>query len=51
MKQAIGIPMGIDPATFGQILYSYKEEYISSLISSDKTKVRLSHATKQFIDE
>ena len=38
MKQEIGILMEIDPATFWSILllYSYEEEYISSLISSGK---------------
>ena len=42
MKQVIGIPMGIDVAPFwaNPFLYSYQEEYMSSLISSDKIKVR-----------
>ena len=39
MKQAMGIPVGIDPAPFwaNLFLYSYEEEYMSSLISSDKS--------------
>ena len=39
-KQAIGIPMGIDPAPFwvNIFLYFYEEEYISLVTSSDKIK-------------
>ena len=42
IKQAIDISMGIDPAPFWANLFlcSYEEEYMSSLISSDKFKVR-----------
>ena len=34
MEQAIGIPMGIDPALFwvNLFLYSYEEEYMSPLL-------------------
>ena len=48
IKQAIGIPMGIDQAPFLEnlFLYSYEEEYMSSLISSDKIKTRHFHSTK-----
>ena len=40
MKQGIGIPMGIDPALFWEnlFLYFYEEEYMSLLISSDKSR-------------
>ena len=53
MKQAIGIPMGIDPAPFwtNLFLYSYEAEYMSSLISSDKVKARHFHSAKHFIDD
>ena len=39
MKQAMSIPVEIDPAPFwaNLFLYSYEEEYMSSLISSDKS--------------
>ena len=50
-KQAIS--MGIDPAPFwaNPFLYSYEEEYMSPLISSDKIKGRHFHSTKRFIDD
>ena len=53
MKQAIGIPMGIDPAPFwaNLFLYSYKEDYMPSLISSDRINGRHFHSTKRFIDD
>ena len=53
MKPVIGIPMGINLAPFwaNPFLYSYEEEYMSSLISSDKIKVRRYHLTKRFIDD
>ena len=53
MKQTIGILVGIDPAAFwvNYFLYSYKGEYISSLISSDKSKARYFHSTKHFNDD
>ena len=52
-KQAIGIPMGIDPAPFwaNLFLYTYEEAYISSLITTDPVKARHFHATKRFIDD
>ena len=45
--------MEIDSAPFWAniLLYSYEEEYLSSLISSDKIKVRRFHSTKRFIDD
>ena len=51
--QAIGIPMGIDPAPFwaNLFLYFYEEEYMKSLISSNKPKARHFHCTKRFIDD
>ena len=51
MKQSIGIPTGIDSALFwaNLFLYSYGEEYMSSLISSYKNKARHFPSTKRFI--
>ena len=45
--------MGIDPAPFwaNLFLYFYEEEYMKSLISSDKVKARHFHCTKRFIDD
>ena len=53
MRQAIGIPMGIDPAPFwaNLFLYSYEEEYISRLIPLDPGKARHFHSTYRFIDD
>ena len=53
MKQAIGITMGIDLAPFwgNLFLYSYEEEYTSSLSSCGKIKVRHFHFTKRFIND
>ena len=53
LRQKIGIPMGIDPALFwaNLFLYTYEDEYLSELISSDKVKARHFHATKRFIDD
>ena len=53
MRQAIGIPMGIDPAPFwaNLFLYTYEEEYISTIIPSDPRKARRFHSTKRFIDD
>ena len=53
MQLSIGIPTGIDPVPFwtNLFLYSYEEDYISSLISSDKVKARHFHSTKRFIDD
>ena len=42
MEQAIGIP--------DHFLYSYEEEYMPSLIYSDKIKARHFNSTKHFID-
>ena len=53
MRQAIGIPMGIDPAPFwaNLFLYTYEEAYISNLISTDPVKARYLNSTKRFIDD
>ena len=53
MKKAIRIPMGIDPTQFwaNLFLYSYENQCMSSLISSDKIKARHFHSTKHFIDD
>lgn len=53
LRQAIGIPMGIDPAPFwaNLFLYSYETNYMSGLIASDKRKARHFHSTKRFIDD
>ncbi len=53
LRQAIGIPMGIDPAPFwaNLFLYRYEERYMTELISSDKKKARHFHSTKRFIDD
>ena len=53
LRQAIGIPMGIDPAPFwaNLFLYAYESSYISDLITSDKVKARKFHSTKRFIDD
>jgi len=53
MRQAIGIPMGIDPAPFwaNLFLYRYEERYMTDLILSDRNKARRFHSTKRFIDD
>jgi len=53
LRQAVGIPMGIDPAPFwaNLFLYSYESSYISDLITTDKVKARHFHSTKRFIDD
>ena len=53
MRQCIGIPMGIDPAPFwaNLFLYTYEENYISSLMSVDPVKARHFHSTRRFIDD
>ena len=53
LRQAIGIPMGIDPAPFwaNLFLYSYENTYMTDLIASDKRKARHFHSTKRFIDD
>ena len=53
MRQAIGIPMGIDPAPFwaNLFLYQFEQRYISDLILTDKVKARHFHSTKRFIDD
>ena len=53
LRQKIGIPMGIDPAPFGENLFlcTYENEDMSELISNDKVKACHFHATKRFIDD
>ena len=53
LRQAIGIPMGIDRAPFwaNLFLYAYEASYISELIDLDKVKARHFHSTKRFIDD
>ena len=57
MRQAIGIPMGIDPAPFwaNLYLYSYEEEFISDLVKNGgkegKVRARHFHASRRFIDD
>ena len=53
IKQAIGIPMGIDPDPFlgNPFSSSNEEECMSSLISSDRIKARHVHSTRGFIDD
>ena len=53
MRQAIGIPMGIDPAPFwaNLFLYQFEQRYMTDLISTDKVKARHFHSTKRFIDD
>ena len=53
LRQAIGIPMGIDPAPFwaNLFLYAYESNYMSELINLDKVKARHFHSTKRFIDD
>ena len=53
LRQAIGIPMGIDPAPFwaNLFLYTFEVEYMSKIIASDKVKARHFHSTNRFIDD
>ena len=53
LRQAIGIPMGIDPAPFwaNLFLYAYEVNYMADLIASDKVKARHFHSIKRFIDD
>ena len=53
MKYEIGIPRRIDPAPFWENLffYSYKEEYMSSLISFEQIKAKYYNSTTLFIDD
>ena len=57
MRQAIGIPMGIDPAPFwaNLYLYSYEEEFVSNLVLNGvpegKVRARHFHASRRFIDD
>ena len=40
LRQAIGIPMGIDPTPFwaNLFLYQFEQRYMANLIDSDKVK-------------
>ena len=51
MQQSVGIPMRIDPGPLAANLLPSlnEEEYVSSLISSNKVKAWHSHSTKCFI--
>ena len=53
LRQAIGIPMGIDPAPFwaNLFLYTFEVEYMSKIIASDKVKAHHFHSTNRFIDD
>ena len=53
MRQAVGIPMGIDPAPFwaNLFLYTYESDFITDLIRTDKSKAAHFHATSRFIDD
>lgn len=53
MRQAIGIPMGIDPAPFwaNLFLYQYEHRYMDTLIPEDRVAARHFHSTKRFIDD
>ena len=53
LKQTIGIPMGIDPAPFwaNLFLYTYEEEYISSLMTVDPVLARHFLSVRRFIDD
>ena len=57
MRQAIGIPMGIDPAPFwaNLYLYSYEEDFISNLVKNGgkegKIRARHFHSNRRFIDD
>ena len=54
MRQAIGIPMGIDPAPFwaNLFLYSYEEKYVNGLVKNNqKVKAMKFHSTSRFIDD
>ena len=53
VRQAIGIPMGIDPAPFwaNLFLYVYETKYVTDLIGEDKAKARRFHSIKRFIDD
>ena len=53
LRQAIGIPMGIDPAPFwaNLFLYQYEQRFMTDLIDKDKVAARHFHSTKRFIDD
>ena len=54
MRQAVGIPMGIDPAPFwaNLFLYSFEEQHVTSLIKNNlKGRAKCFHSTKRFIDD
>ena len=57
MRQAIGIPMGIDPAPFwaNLYLYTYEEDFITNLVKNGgkdgKIRARHFHSNRRFIDD
>ena len=56
MRQAIGIPMGINPAPFWANLYLYtnEEEFVSDLVKGEqesKIRARHFHSNRRFIDD
>ena len=53
LRHKIAIPMGVDlaPIWANLFLNTYKNEYMSELISNDKVKARHFHETKRFIDD
>ena len=52
-RQAIGIPMGIDPAPFwaNLFLYYFESKYVQSLISLGSTRAFNFHSVGRFIDD
>ena len=53
LKQVIDIAIRINPPPFwaNLSLYSYEEEYVSSLVSSNKMNARHFQSSKSFIDD
>ena len=53
LRQKIGIPMGIDPAPFwaNLFLYTYENDFVSKLVSTNKALARKFHSTRRFIDD
>ncbi|WP_456235821.1 hypothetical protein [Soonwooa purpurea] len=53
LLQSIGIPMGMDPASFWANLYLHRYEYVymSSLIRSNARRAHAFHGCKRYIDD
>ena len=53
MRQAIGIPIGIDTAPFwaNLFLYQFEHRYMDALIPEDRMSARHFHSTRHFIDD